>query len=255
MFFIFSKVLAFLAQPLAITVLLLIVSWFTRNQRWKKIFQATSIAILLFTSNYFIANEVVTAWEIPITPYSSINKTYDYGVLLTGVTKTNMKEKDRTYFGRGADRATNTLQLYKLGLIKKIIVSGGSGRLDGSGIREADDLAAFLKLTGIPDSAIIVENQAKNTHESALYVSEILSKMEGSKEVLLVTSGYHMRRSLACFRKTGVHAAGFATDPVSEPRNFSPDTMLVPKPEAITIWQIMMREWVGFVAYWFAGYI
>lgn len=255
MFFIFSKVLAFLAQPLAITVLLLIVSWLVRNQRWKKILRITSLSLLLFTSNYFIANEVMRIWEIPVTPFASLPKKYDYALLLTGVTKTNLNVTDRTYFGNGADRATHTLQLYKLGIVKKIIISGGSGRLDGGGVREADDIAKFLKMTGVPDSVIIIENESKNTHESAIRVSEILSKIEGSKEVLLVTSGYHMRRSLACFKKVGLHATGFAANPMSEPRNFSPFTLLVPKPEAIGLWQIVIKEWVGFVAYWFAGYI
>jgi uncharacterized SAM-binding protein YcdF (DUF218 family) len=255
MFFIFSKVLAFLAQPLAITVLLVIISWFIRSQRWKKILRITSISLLLLTSNYFIANDLMRTWEVPITPYSAIDKTYDYGVMLTGVTKTSMEPRDRTYFGRGADRATHTLQLYKLGIIKKVIVSGGSGRLDGGGVREADDLADFLKMAGIPDSAIIIENESKNTHESAMRVSEILSRFEGSKEVLLVTSGYHIRRSLACFKKAGVHVVGFAVDPLSEPRHFTPENLLVPKPEAMVVWQIMIKEWVGFVAYWFAGYI
>src|SRR4051812_46625279 len=237
MFFVVSKVLSFLAQPLAITVLILIASWLIKNQRWKKILRITSIFLLLFTSNYFIANDLMRAWEIPVTTFASITKKYDYGVLLTGVTKTNMTPKDRTYFGRGADRATHTMQLYKSGIIKKIIVSGGSGRLDGGGVREADDLADFLKLTGVPDSAIIIENESKNTHESAIRVSEILAKLEGSKEVLLVTSGYHMRRSLACFRKVGVQVVPFATDPVSEPRHYSPENLLVPKPEAIGMWQ------------------
>ncbi len=255
MFFVFSKVLNFLAQPLAIIVMLLVASWVIRNQRWKKILSRTAFASLLITSNYFISNEVMHAWEWPVTTYKSINKTYDYGVLLTGVTKTDMVPKDRVYFSRGADRATHTLELYKLGIIKKIIVSGGSGRLDGGGVREADDLADFLRLAGVPDSVIIIENESKNTHESAEMVRTLLDKLEGSKEVLVITSGYHIPRSMACFRKAGIDADPFGTDPVSEPRIISLRNILVPRPEAILMWQIMIKEWVGFVAYWLAGYI
>lgn len=255
MFFVFSKVLSFLAQPMAIVAMLLIAGWFIKNQRWKKILLRTGFIMLFVTSNYFISNALMRLWEVPITPYKSITKTYDYGVLLTGVTKTAMTPKDRVYFGRGADRATHTIQLYKLGIIRKIIVSGGSGRLDGGGVREADDLADFLKMAGVPDSVIIIENESKNTHESAMRVSEILSKMDGGKDILLVTSGYHLRRSVACFRKAGIIAEPFATDPVSEQIRYTPENFLVPKPDAILMWQIMMKEWVGFVAYWIAGYI
>lgn len=255
MFFVLSKILSFLAQPLAIVVMLLVASWLIRNQRWKKILSRTAFVLLLFTSNHFIASEFMRRWEWPLVRLDSMQKKYDYGVLLTGITNTGMIPKDRTYFGRGADRATHTLHLYKLGIIRKIIVSGGSGRLDGGGVREADDISDFLRMAGVPDSALIIENESKNTHESAVRVGEILSKLDGPKEVLIVTSGYHIRRAMACFRKAGVDAEPFSTDPISEPRRFTPESLLIPKIEAIGMWQIMLKEWVGFVAYWFAGYI
>jgi uncharacterized SAM-binding protein YcdF (DUF218 family) len=255
MFFIASKVLSFLAQPLAIVVLLLVSSWLIRNQRWKKILSRTAFVILIITSNYFISSEVMRLWELPVTTYRSINKTYDYGVLLTGVTKTNMTPKDRVYFNAGADRATHTLELYKRGFIRKIIVSGGSGRLDGLGVREADDLADFLELAGVPGGDIIIENESKNTHESAGMVSQILAAKDGPKELLLITSGYHLRRSLACFKKAGLTPDPFSTNPIAEPRKINLETLLVPSLEAVGMWQMMLKEWVGFVAYWFAGYI
>lgn len=255
MFFVVSKVLNFLTQPLAIVVILLLSGWLIRNARWKKILIRTGFGLLLFTSNYFIANAVMHAWELPIITYKSVNKTYDFGVLLTGVTKTEMTPKDRVYFSRGADRATNTLQLYKLGIIKKVIVSGGSGRLDGSGVREADDIADFLRLAGVLPEDIIIENISKNTHESAEEVSKLLAGMDGPKDLLLITSGYHMRRSLACFKKSGIGIDGFPVDPVSEPTRFTPDALLLPRLDAMYMWQSMLKEWVGFAVYWTVGYI
>ena len=255
MFFVLSKVLNFLAQPLAVTVLLFIAAWIVRNQRWKKILNRSAFAILLFTSNFFIANEAMRAWESPVTTFKSITKTYDYGILLTGVTKTNMKPKDRVYFARGADRATHTLHLYKLGIIRKIIVSGGSGRLDGSGVREADDLADFLKMAGIPESDLVIENTSKNTHESAMLVGDILASTDGPKETLLITSAYHLPRALACFRKAGINSDPFAAEPIADERKFTPDALLIPTIDAMAIWQILLKEWVGFMAYWVVGYI
>jgi len=255
MFFVLSKILSFLAQPLAVACMLFVAGWIVRGQRWKKILRVSAFVILFFSSNFFIANEAMRAWEPAITPYTSITKKYDYGILLTGVTKTNMKPKDRVYFTRGADRATHTLQLYKLGIIRKVIVSGGSGRLDGRGVREADDLADFLKLAGIPEQDLVIENQSKNTHESAKLVSEMLAAMDGPKETLVITSAYHLPRAMACFRKAGVSADAFAVEPTAEERKYNPDTLLVPTLEAMGIWQTLLKEWVGFIAYWFAGYI
>ncbi len=64
-----------------------------------------------------------------------------------------------------------------------------------------------------------------------------------------------MRRSLACFRKAGITIDPFATNPISDPRSFSPNKLLIPSLEAIGMWQILLKEWVGFVAYWLVGYI
>jgi uncharacterized SAM-binding protein YcdF (DUF218 family) len=255
MFFVLSKIFSFLAQPLAVVVILMLSAWIVRNARWKKILYRSGFILLLFTSNYFIANEVMRAWEVPVIPFQSITKKYDFGVLLTGVTKTEMAPKDRVYFARGADRATHTLQLYKMGIIRKVLVSGGSGRLNGTGVKEADDLADFLRLGGIPDEDIVIENRSKNTHESAVEVSSILTELGGSHELLLVTSGYHMRRSLACFRKAGIVIDPFSADPISEPTKYHPDRLLIPSLEAIGIWQTLLKEWVGMVAYWLAGYV
>jgi uncharacterized SAM-binding protein YcdF (DUF218 family) len=255
MFFVFSKILAFLTQPLAIIVILLVVAWIIRNERWKKILYRLGFGLLLFTSNFFIANEAMRAWEIPVTTFKSITKKYDYGVVLTGVTKTEMVPKDRVYFNRGADRATHTLHLYKLGIISKVLISGGSGRLNGTGVKEADDLADFMKLAGVAEEDIVVENRSKNTRESAVEVKAILKEMGGTKELLLITSGYHMRRSLACFRKVGITIDPFTAEPVAEIRRFTPGDLILPRLEAITIWQILLREWAGFVAYRLAGYI
>lgn len=255
MFFIFSKVLAFLAQPLAIISMLFIAGWLIRNKRWKKILLTTAFVIFFFCSNAFIATTVMRAWETPVTTFASMTKKYDYAIVLGGVTKINMKPQDRVYFNRGADRATHALQLYKLGIVKKIMVSGGSGHLDGSGVMEGDNLADFMRLAGVPDEDIIIENQSKNTHESAVFASNMLSKMDGTKEALLVTSGYHMPRSLACFKKAGVNVVPFAAEPLADEYRFDLEELLVPKPEAVMLWQTMIREWVGIVAYWFAGYI
>jgi uncharacterized SAM-binding protein YcdF (DUF218 family) len=255
MFFVFSKILEFLTQPFSVIGMLFVAGWVVRNKRWKKILLTAGFVIFFFCSNFFIANEVMRAWETPVTPFASITKTYDYAIVLTGVTKTDMKPKDRVYFSRGADRAIHALQLYKLGIARKLLITGGSAHLDGRGVLEADDLADFMRMAGVPDQDIIIENQAKNTHESAVLVNEILTKIDGPKQLLIVTSAYHLPRAMACFKKVGVKADAFAAEPMADERHFNIEALLVPKTEAVEIWRIVIREWVGFVAYWFAGYI
>jgi uncharacterized SAM-binding protein YcdF (DUF218 family) len=255
MFFALSKTLNYLTQPLVIVCILLVISAFVKKNVLRKLFFRSGLGLLLFFSNEFIANEMMTLWEVKPTAYAAIKKQYEYGILLTGITKAQMEPKDRVYFSRGADRVTHSVQLYKLGIIKKILVSGGSGRLLNIDEREADDVAKALILMGVLAQDIEIENQSKNTHESAVAVKKILIGKVQPKDCLIITSSFHMRRSMACFKKTGFYPDSFSTDFFSHSRAFTLDVLIVPKLDAFNIWTILMKEWVGYSAYWVSGYI
>jgi len=215
----------------------------------------TGVVALIFFTNDFISNEVMRAWEVSVTPFASLSKKYDYGILLCGAAKIDVGPKDRVYIGSAADRINHSLQLYKMGYIRKILISGGSGRIIDVGEREADDLATLLKLMGVPSEDLVIENQSRNTHESAVEIKKILDAIATPDQCLLITSGYHMRRSIACFDKVGWHMDPFSADVSSHNRNFNLDTLIIPKTEALGAWNTLIKEWVGYVTYWAAGYI
>jgi uncharacterized SAM-binding protein YcdF (DUF218 family) len=254
MFFVLSKTLNYLAMPLVIISLLFLISVFLKNVRWKRRLFWSAFGLLLFFSNDFIANEVMKAWEVKVTPFSAISATYDYGILLTGVTGNDREPADRVYFQHGADRVVHTVELYKRGIIKKVIISGGTGRLLNKGRKEAEDLFKAMILMGVPEQDMVIEAESRNTHESALLVKKILGE-EQNYSLLLITSAFHVRRSAACFRKVDLQVETFSTDFYTHPRYFTLDVLLIPKIEALLIWQKLLKEWTGMGAYWMAGYI
>lgn len=193
------------------------------------------------------------AWEIPATAFHEIDKTYAYGILLTGVTSTDTQPDDRVYFHRGADRVVHTVELYKRGLIKKILITGGSGRLVTEGRREANDIFKALLLMGVDATDMVIENESRNTYESAVRVKKLIGEEPGY--LLLITSAYHMRRSQACFIKAQLPVDVFSTDFYTHPRVFTPDVLFIPKIDALQSWQRLIKEWVGMLAYKFAGYL
>ncbi len=255
MFFFLSKTLNYLAMPLTIIFLMLVASAWLRNTKWKKrLFWIAFISLFIF-SNEFLSNEVMNLWEVKTKPYVSM-RPHEMGIVLTGATIPFLEPNDRVYFARGADRVTHAVQLYKVGLIKRILISGGSGRLGGEGEPEADKFKAAMVMMGVPDSSIILENATRNTAESAVEVKKLLDDWNiKAADCLLITSAFHMRRSLACYRHQGVMLESFSTDFYAHPRSFHLDILLVPKAEAMTNWNKIIKEWVGFVAYKFAGYV
>ncbi len=255
MFFFLSKTLGYLVRPLVIVCGLFLAAWIAKKKGRKKFFLISGLALLFFFSNEFIANEVMNVWEIKATPFEAMDRTYTYGILLCGAAKKEVGPDDRVYIGSAADRVNHTLQLYKGGYIKKIIISGGSGRLIDIGEKEADDLASLLRLMGVPTEDILVENVSRNTHESAVEVSKMLQSETRPSDCLLITSASHMRRSVACFNKAGWPCTPFSTDFHGHTRKFTFDVLVIPKLEAIIWWQTMLKEWTGYVSYWMVGYI
>jgi uncharacterized SAM-binding protein YcdF (DUF218 family) len=255
MFFFLSKTLNYLAAPLVIVCVLLLLSSFLRSLWWKRWLFRTGLFLLLFWSNDFIVNEVMLRWEVPPKPFNQITKRYTWGIVLTGVTHSDYGPNDRTYFLRGADRVTHTVQLYKLGVIKKILVSGGNSHIIDDGTREADEIASVLKVMGVSPQDILVENSSRNTHESAVEVRRLMLGKTTPANCLLITSGYHLRRSLACYAKVGWTMDIFSTDFLAHPRKFSFDSLFIPGIDALGKWQTLIKEWIGCLAYKIAGYI
>ncbi len=255
MFFLFSKILNYLAMPLVVVCILLLLSGLLRSLRWKKIFFRLGLCLLLIWSNDFLANEAMRQWEIPATPYHKISKTYEWAIVLSGVTKGEIYPNDRVYFQRGADRVTHTVELYKKGLVKKVLISGGSGRLMDIGEKEANDLAQVMVMMGVSKGDILIEAGSRNTHESAKAATTLLRSMSSPEDCLLVTSAFHMRRAAACFKREGWEVDTFSTDFLTHQRTFTLDVLLIPKIEALIAWHHLIKETTGYMAYTIAGYI
>jgi uncharacterized SAM-binding protein YcdF (DUF218 family) len=234
---------------------LFIVSVVIRNLKWKKRLFWTAFGMLIFFSNEFIANEAMRAWEIPTRPFHNMPK-FKLGIVLTGATISGLQPDDRVYFHRGADRVTHTVQLYKLGLIEKILISGGSGKLVGEAEPEANKFKKVMMLMEVPEEDILIENETRNTAESAIEVRKILDQLGyRPQDCLLITSAFHMRRSLAVYEKAGLALQSFSTDFYAHHRSFYLDVLIIPQLEAIGKWHKLAKEWVGMAAYKLAGYI
>ena len=256
MFFYLSQFLSFLAMPLTIILILLISGFWLRKKKYGKKLMLSGIILMLFFSNQFLANLAMNTWEPDFKSFDTLPQ-YEVGIVLTGVTNLNKTVFDRVFFSRGADRATHTVQLYKLGKIKKILITGGQGLDPTNPNTEADLLKNFMVMTGVPDQDIMVETAAKNTRENAAFSKEILLQngYNIDQKFLLITSAFHMPRSKGCFDKVGLQTDTFPVDYYSEDIRFSIPLLLQPDPYSIFMWHKLFKEWIGITVYWLVGYI
>ena len=110
----------------------------------------------------------------------------------------------RVVYGSSVDRLIQAIALYHNGKVRKILLSGGSGYISFPEWRESVYLAEVLEQSCIPDSSIIIEKNSRNTRENAVESAKILGNGKYGQRFLLITSGTHMKRSLACFKKAGL---------------------------------------------------
>jgi uncharacterized SAM-binding protein YcdF (DUF218 family) len=254
MFFILSKTLYFIFLPLPWITALFIYSLFSKNKKRKFLCFKIGLVLLIFFSNRFIVNEALLAWEIEPVIFSEV-KNYNVGIVLTGVTNSRQTIRDRVNFDKGADRVLHTIQLYRLGKIKKILITGGSGLLNGDSITEAEDLAKVFLMCGIPKQDLILENKSVNTRENALFTKELIDHENLKGRFLLITSAFHMRRAHLCFSKAKLNVDVFPVDFYTEQRRFTPDFILIPNEQALSKWTILSHEIVGIITYKIMGYI
>lgn len=257
MFFFLSKTIDFLVMPLTLICAAVLAAALFRNPKIKQRLLWVAVALLFFFCNDFISNEVMYAWEVRTIPYSEM-RVHDLAIVLTGATRYDIKPADRIYFNKGADRVTHTVQLYKLGLVKKILISGGIGKLDNRHDEEpeANKFQKAMILMGVNESDIILENKTRNTYESAERVKPMLDSLHYTEnQCLLVTSAFHMRRSIACYRKVGLNIMPFSTDFYTHPRSFALESLLVPSVDALYLWHKLVKEWAGLFAYKLTGHV
>lgn len=256
MFFYLSQLFSILLMPLSICLILIIYGFFRiKNKKGGHILIA-GIVLLVFFSNKFISNGVMNAWELDFKVISTMPN-YEIGIVLTGVTNLDKNTNDRTFFNKGADRATHAMQLYKLGKIKKILITGGQGFNPTNSHTEAAQLKDFMLIAGVDEKDIILEDQAKNTYQNAVFSKDILHNLGYSEtqKHLLITSAFHMYRSKGCFEKAGLNTDAFPVDYYGYDSKFDLPHLFYPDPNAIFIWQKLFREWIGIVIYKLVGYL
>jgi uncharacterized SAM-binding protein YcdF (DUF218 family) len=149
---------------------------------------ATGILMLVISFTpavEWIARPLRTAWT-----------SVDQGVLivLSGTDVTlpgptpNMIIGNNSYW-----RAVHAIYIWRSGHFRNILISG-------QGVRET--MKPFMMAYGIPESAILIENDATNTHENALFSKRILAGLPGP--YVLLTSDYHIYRASRCFLHEGI---------------------------------------------------
>lgn len=178
--------------------------------------------------------------------------TADAIVVLGGHSANNRHNWFESY---DANKTTSRIQrgaaLYMAGKAPLILVSGAA--LDG-GTSEAQGMARYLKSQGVPEHAILIEEQSFTTRENAYFSVKKLQEKQ-VKNILLVTSSLHMPRSAAVFRKAGILVTAAPVAPQITRPNDAWSMIWQPSFQALQASRSIIKEYIGLMVYWLRGWI
>ena len=187
---------------------LAIYSWRCRQEKKLAVILAgiTFVFYLLCTS--VVAEQTMgwleSAYEPPANPQG------DVIIMLGGGAMPDSPDVDGTgaLCASPANRLLTAVRLQRR-LDVPILVSGGQVYSDSG--PEAQIARRILLSLGVPDDKILVETKSINTTQNAKFSTEILRE-HGLSQPLLVTSAFHMKRSVLNFEKQGVAVTAYPAD-------------------------------------------
>jgi uncharacterized SAM-binding protein YcdF (DUF218 family) len=255
MFFVVSKILSYLLNPLFWILGLLIIALIVRKPGRSKRLVFVSVVLFYLFSNHFLVDEVVRLWEVRMTRTVDLKETYDAGIVPGGNMVDYDAGYDRLIFRYNTDKLFQAIDLYKKGTISRLMIAGGPGDLVLRSRFEAAFIKRYLVSIGIPDSVIFVDSVSDNTHQNAANSAGILKQIAPGGDYLLITSAIHMRRAAGCFRKEGLQVTPYPVSKFTGPRRYDIEYLLVPHLESFVLWKEVMHEMVGYPIYFFMGYL
>ena len=218
---------------------------------------ALSLALALWVSAASpLAHRLVARLEAPYLRGSRQLPNADAVVMLGGTHDYSAFTVLPFNLGDAADRPLAALEIMRRGRASTLVL-GGVGVTLGGGPPFADGemLAVWMRGWGIPRGRLVVLGPSANTREEAVQVAA-MARTNGWRRIILVTSGYHLRRGEASMRKAGVpevYAVG-AEFSSSGTRGHPGEWLLFPDTDRLRLLARWTHEQLGWWYYRWKGW-
>jgi len=244
LFFYLSKVFWIVVQPDHFLLLMLLFGLFLWRSLFGVVLVWISVLTLLLISVFPVGNYLLRPLETRFHVASLPDNIAGVIVLGGGEDAELSSIHNAPQFNQGAERLMVVPQLMLRYPQAKVIFTGGSGALLRPSYRGGDVAKQWLSQQGL-GSRMIIERDSRNTFQNAIYTRELIGELSDQKgKWLLVTSAFHMPRSIGVFRQHGMEMIPYPVDyRVGEDR-FRPNFT-----RNMADLKTGVREWIGLLAY------
>jgi uncharacterized SAM-binding protein YcdF (DUF218 family) len=253
MFFLVSKLLWALVEPLNFLLLFGLIGVALSLTRWARFGRGLCVAALLLLAlisfsplGSYMLRPIEDRFPLPgpdLAPPAGI-------IVLGGALDadiTAVRHQPRELGGRYTIGAVLARRFPKA----QLIFSGGSSSLRPSGADEAAGVRELWTSLGVDMGRTIFEMKSRNTWENALYTRALIHPAPDER-FLLVTAAWHMPRAMGVFREAGYNVTAYPTDyrTIGDSRDYS---WLNLGPQQLGFFQLALHEWIGLAAYHLTG--
>lgn len=257
LFFTLSKTVGFLLLPTNFLIGVCFIGaalMFTRFASLGRKLVIAAVLLLVICGLSPLGSALLYPLEQRFPPWDAGRGAPDGIIVLGASIDADISAARGTAVVRGApDRIIAAAALAKRYPNARLVFSGGSANLVSNDAREADFAGEIFESLGVDKSRLTMERQSRNTKENADFSKALVAPKDGERW-LLVTSAFHMPRSVGLFRK-----AGFAVEPYpvdwrvggrGDLKTFSNVAV-----EGLARTDLAIREWIGLIAYRATGRI
>jgi len=221
-----------------------------RHRRLAQSLCLLAVAWLYLCSTAWFADLLLGPLEDEYPPRAlSVMPAADAIVVLGGATRGDGHMGSVADLNGRADRLAWAAALYRAHKAPLVLLSGGSAT---GGRPEAEQMAWYLELMGVPRQSLLLERASRDTHDNAVD-SAVILKGRQLHSILLVTSAFHMPRALPLFQREGFEVTPAPTDfqrlvdPPAVPR-------FLPTVEDLQRSTLALREYAGHLYYRLRGW-
>jgi uncharacterized SAM-binding protein YcdF (DUF218 family) len=255
MFFVASKVLGFLTVPSNLLMFLAVAGACLLLTRWRNLaftllfggIVALAVLGLSPLSNVLLLSlsERFPAWQAGRSDPDGV-------IVLGGAIDPDVSEiRDAIEIDSSAERVMALLTLARRFPNARIVFSGGSGSLFQKPLSEAPYARKLLAEFGLTGDRFIFEATSRTTWENAVNSRDLVKPKPGERW-LLVTSAFHMPRSVGAFRMAGFEVEAYPVD--WRTRGWDDATQGFDRlSSGLSRADVAIHEWRGLVSYWLVG--
>ncbi len=255
MFFILSKVLGLVFEPVTFLVLvgmLGLALGLTRYARAGRRLAAAAWLVFAIVCFSPLSSALLRPLEDRF-PQPAATMPAPSGIIVLGgaLDEGITNARGQPALNEAAGRLTAGVALARRYPDARLVFTGGSADLTQHGLDEARGVRDLWLALGVPEARMTFESRSRDTYENATLTKALVMPSPGDTW-LLVTSAAHMPRSVGIFRAAGWPVAAYPVDyrTSGTTHAWRPTTQPIESQRDL---EVALHEWIGLAAYRLTG--